>query len=93
MGYIVGRDALDIARMTGLQLHRVPTRRGEKPDTDISVADALIASGQHITENDFFLDTADWTAKDAHDVTESLIGLYKATLDNDEARRLYYTAE
>lgn len=93
MGYIVGRDALDIARMTGLQLHRTPARRGAKPDTDIAVAESLIANEKHITEDDFYLDTVDWSAADAHHVTESLIGLYKATLDNDVARKLHYQGE
>lgn len=86
MGYIVGSDALDIARMTGLQLHRTPARRGAAPDTSWTVAEGLIASDKRVSVDDFFLDTADWSALDAHDVVESLIGLYKATLDNDLAR-------
>ena len=86
MGYIVGSDAIDIARMTGLQLHRTPARKGAKPDTSWDTAESLI-DGKHITADDFFLDTSNWTADDAHNVTESLIGLYKATLDNDLTRK------
>lgn len=92
MGYIVGRDALDIARMTGLQLHRTPARRGATPDTSVTVAEHLIANERHVKEEDFFFDTDDWSPEDTYNVVESLIGLYKATLDGCVARKLHYPA-
>lgn len=75
--FIVGQDALDIAMMTGLQLHRGETRHNSTPDTAWVTAQALIVAGG-ATALDFYIDPYALTNVQAGDTIHHLIGLFKA---------------
>lgn len=74
--YITGTDAIDLARLTGLQLHRHPARIGAEPDTDWRTADFLVSAGH--SPDDFFIDLARLSPKDYSDIILSLMGLWQA---------------
>lgn len=77
--YITGSDAIDLARLTGLQLHRQPARIGAEPDTDWKTADFLVMGGT--PADDFFIDLSRLSTEDASNCVLSLIGIIKAMHD------------
>lgn len=74
--YLTGADAIDLARLTGLQLHRAPARANAVADTDWSTAELLVSSGTNA--DDFFLDLTRLSSQEASDCIQSLVGLWKA---------------
>jgi len=76
--YLVGVDAIDLARIAGLQLHRGATRPGDTPDTHWSVADSLIAGGA--SPDEFFIDVTRLSGEDSANAILSLIGLIRRIL-------------
>lgn len=77
--YITGTDAIDIARLTGLQLHRHPAKLDAEPDTDWRTAEFLTQSGTSADE--FFIDLARLSTQDNINIIVSLIGFWKASKD------------
>lgn len=77
--YVTGSDAIDIARLTGIQLHRQPARIGAEPDTDWKTAEFLVSAGA--TPDDFFIDLTRLNAKESADIILSLMGMWKAVRD------------
>ncbi len=73
---LAGSDAVDLARLTGLHLHRNPAKRGDTPDTHWLVAERAIATGT--PEDEFFIDLQDMPSCDSANAILSLIGLVKA---------------
>lgn len=77
--YVTGIDAIDLARLTGLQLHRQPARIGAEPDTDWKTAEFLAAGG--VPVDDFFIDLSRLSPEDSATCVLSLIGIIKAMHD------------
>lgn len=78
-GYVSGADAIDLARMSGLQLNRVPCKVDDVPDTSWEVADKLIAEG--VDPEEFFMDLDRLTVEQAGHVILCLVGMSKALHD------------
>jgi hypothetical protein len=79
-GYLCGADAVDVARMAGVQLYRVPACIDEPPDTSWATADAAIAAGED--PGLFFIDLDRLKPEDAGTIILSLIGIFKAWHDS-----------
>ena len=77
--YLSGADAIDVARLTGLQLHRNPAKAGVAPDTDWRTADFLVMAGA--SPDEFFIDLGRLSPADSADIILSLIGMWKASHD------------
>lgn len=77
-GYIVGTDAIDIARITGVQLHRAPCRTTDAADTSWQVADLAIQEGADPAE--FFMDPSRLCNSDASTVIHGLAGFIRGIL-------------
>lgn len=78
-GYITGVDAIDVARLTELELHRGASRISDRPDTSWQQADALVASGTDPDE--FYIDINRLSKLEAANVILSLIGAFQAWHD------------
>lgn len=78
-GYVSGKDAIDLARMSGVQLYRVPAAIDEPPDTSWDTADAAVAAGED--PDLFFIDLDRLCNNDAGTIILSLIGAFKAWHD------------
>ena len=76
--YLVGSDAVDLARITGLSLNRSGYRIGDAPDIGWQVADQLVSEG--VDPNELFFDLDRLLPADASHVILSLVGLMKALL-------------
>lgn len=79
-GYLSGRDAIDVAKMSGVQLYRAPCSIEEAPDTAWQTAEAAIAAGADPEE--FFLDLDRLAPRDSGSIILSLVGMFKAWHDN-----------
>ncbi len=77
--YVTGADAIDLARMTELDLHRGKSRIGDKPDVHWTVADYLVSTG--VDPEEFFMDLGRMKPADLATIIQSLIGLWKARHD------------
>lgn len=73
--YIVGQDAIDIAKLAGVYMNRDTDRVTDNPVYSWSVAEQLINEGAKAEE--FFLDLARFTPEQTVDVVQSLVGLWK----------------
>ena len=80
MAYITGMDAIDIAKLAGLQLHKVPSRSEEEPDTFWRTAEYNITSGL-AKPDDYYIDLMRLSPGDSRDIILSLIGMWKASKD------------
>lgn len=81
-GFVTGCDALDVARLTGVQLHRAPCRNGEPPDTSWEAAELSMRMGDSAVD-DYYIDLDSLTATDAGTIILSLIGAFKAFYNKD----------
>lgn len=79
-GFIVGQDAIDVAKLSGVQLHRVPSNADEPADTDWKVAEALVDIGG-VTVDSFYIDLDKLPTEDAGSIILSLIAIHKALHD------------
>lgn len=79
-GFLVGRDAIDLAKVSELQLNRSPCSATSKPDTGWEAAEDAIKAGQ-AEENDYYIDLDRLCNEDAGQAILSLVGLLKAWLD------------
>lgn len=77
--YIIGHDAIDLARMAGIQLHKVPASLEEPPDTSWQIAEAQIAAGED--PDLFMVDPYRMTNETAGDTIHALVGMFKAWHD------------
>ncbi len=75
--YLIGEDAVDLARITGLDLFRMPYGVNDKADTGWKVADDLIAKGE-ATVDDFLFDLDRLSNEHASHTILSLVGFLKA---------------
>lgn len=78
-GYLSGNDAIDIARMSGIQMCRVPCKIGDPPDSSWQVAEEAIADGED--PEMFFLDLDHISSDDAGAAILALVGMFKAWHD------------
>ena len=85
-GYLSGSDALDIARMSGIQLCRVPCKIGDPPDTSWQTAEEAIADGDDPIN--YFLDLDHISSDDAGKAILALTGAFRAFVDADRADRV-----
>ncbi len=76
-GLLVGTDAIDLSRVSGLGLHRSPYRQGDIADTSWGVADCCISEGL-ATPEDYLMDMDSLDPIEAGSAILSLIGLLKA---------------
>ena len=79
-GYLTGGDAIAVAKMSDVQLHRTPCRAGEPADTSWRAAELSIRLGD-ATEDDYYLDLDALPVEDAGTVILCLVGMCKAVLD------------
>lgn len=80
MAYITGTDAIDIAKLAGVQLHKGPARITDEADTSWSNAESQLESGL-AKPDDFYIDTMRLSPSDSSDIILSLIGMWKASKD------------
>ena len=78
-GPICGQDAIDLAKMSGVQLCRVPCKVGDPPDTSWQAAEEAIADGDDIDY--FFLDLDNITPDDAGKIILAMTGMFRAWTD------------
>ncbi len=79
-GFIAGTDAIEVAKISGVQLSRAPCRKGEDPDTNWRTAELCIAMGDAVAD-DFYIDLDSLPVQDAGTVILCLVGMCKAILD------------
>lgn len=75
-GPICGQDAIDLAKMSGVQLCRVPCKVGDPPDTSWQAAEEAIADGDDIDY--FFIDLDNICSDDAGKIILALTGMFRA---------------
>ncbi len=83
-GFVTGNDALDVARMTNVQLHRAPCRNGEPPDTSWEAAELSVRLGDSVVD-DYYIDLDSLSNNDAGLIILSLIGAFKAFNPKEES--------
>ncbi len=79
-GFITGTDAIDIAKMAGVQLCRAPCRNGEPPDTSWEAAELSMRLGDSVVD-DYSIDLDSLPTEDAGNIILCLIAMYKAVFD------------
>ncbi len=79
-GLLTGTDAIDVARMSGVQLHRAPAHAGDTPDTSWVAAEAAIKAGDAELD-DFYIDLDFLPTGDAGTIILCLIAVQKAWHD------------
>ncbi len=79
MNLLAGLDAIDLARISGVQLHRHPCKGGDQADTDWSTAEKAIIAGL-ADSSDFYVDSKTLTSIESWLIIASLITTIKALL-------------
>jgi hypothetical protein len=77
--YIIGQDAIDIAKLADVQLHKVPCSLEEAPDTSWRAAEEQVAAGEDIDL--FMIDPYRLTQESAGHIIHALVGVFKAWHD------------
>lgn len=78
-GYITGRDAVDLAMLSGVLLRKAPCHAADPADTSWQAAEISLSMGED--PGLFYIDLDNLTSQEAGDLILALVGVFKAIHD------------